>query len=92
LHEQDRAHGAGADTVEVAATVGGMSIKNGVFSVVVPMHDWWDHTKIPFCRSDLLSKTSGTVFDFSNDAARQRFHLGCWNQAKSRAWLSDMYP
>lgn len=84
----------GADTVEVAATVGGMSIKNGVFSVVVPMHDWWDHTEdFRFAASDLLSETSGTLFDFANDASRQRFHAWLLETVqKAEHGYRTMYP
>lgn len=84
----------GADTVEVDVKVGGMSIKSGVFSVVVPMHDWWDHTEdFRFAASDLLSETSGTVFDFASDAARQRFHA--WlleTMQKAEHGYRTMYP
>lgn len=84
----------GADNVEVATTVSGMSIKNGVFSVVVPMHDWWDHTEdYRFTAGELLSETSGTVFDFANDAARQRFYS--WlleTMQKATHGYRTMYP
>lgn len=84
----------GADTVEVAATVAGMSIKNGVFSVVVPMHDWWDHTEdFHFAAGDLLSENIGDMFDFANDAARQGFHA--WlleTMEKAKQGYRTMYP
>jgi hypothetical protein len=84
----------GASKVEVAATTGGISIKNGVFSVVVPMHDWWDHTEdFRFVAGDLLSENIGDVFDFANDVARQRFHA--WlleTMERAKQGYRTMYP